>query len=269
MSADPALGPEERQAAILDLLAAGGRLPVAGLAARFGTSDDSIRRDLRALAAAGRIRRVHGAVLPAAPLERFDVRLGRDGAAKAAIAATAVALVGDRPSLLVDGGTTTLAVAAALPRDRRLTVATTSLPVADALAGHPLAEVIVIGGRYDRDSRTVVGAEAVDAVRRLRAAVCLIGLCSIDPDAGVTASGWDEAAVKRAMIEQAAEVVAVATLDKIGAVSPHWVAPAAAIDRLVTDRPPPADLAAALAAAGVDLVVAGGGHPASSSGTLP
>ncbi|WP_165644759.1 DeoR/GlpR family DNA-binding transcription regulator [Oharaeibacter diazotrophicus] len=251
-----ALSPDERQARILDLLAGADRLPVAGLAERFGTSEDSIRRDLRALAGAGRIRRVHGAILPAAVLGGFDQRVGEDAPDKAAIGRAAAALVADAASLLVDGGTTTRAVVAALPRDRRIQVVTTSLPVVDALADHPLAEVVVVGGRFDRHSRTTVGAEAVAAIRGFRADVCLLGLCAVDTAAGITAVGYEEAAVKRAMIEAAARVVAVTTADKIGTVSPNVVGPAAAIDVLVTDRAPAAADAEALAALGVAVVVA-------------
>jgi len=250
------LSPDERQARILDLLAGADRLPVAGLAERFGTSEDSIRRDLRALAGAGRIRRVHGAILPATTVGGFDRRVGEDAGDKAAIGRAAAALVADAASLLIDGGTTTLAVAAALPRDRRFLVVTTSLPVVDALAGHPLAEVVVVGGRFDRHSRTTVGAEAVAAIAGFRADVCLLGLCAVDSGAGITAVGYEEAAVKRAMLGAAARVVAVTTADKIGTVSPNVVGPAAAIDVLVTDRAPDAAEAAALAALGVDLVVA-------------
>ncbi len=245
--------PDERQAAILGLLASADRLPVAGLAERFHTSEDSIRRDLRALAAAGRIRRVHGAVLPAAALEPFDARAARASAAKAAIAATVLPLVEGCRTLAIDGGTTTLAVAAALPRDRRLQVLTSSIPVVTALGNHPLCEVIVVGGRYDPESRTTVGAAAVDAIRAFRADACLIGLCSIDSAAGITAVGYEEAAVKRAMIEAAGAVIAVATHDKLGAVSPNVVAPAAALDHLVTDRPADPALAAALLACGVAI----------------
>ncbi len=247
--------PDERQAAILALLATADRLPVAGLAERFATSEDSIRRDLRALAAAGRIRRVHGAVLPALALEPFDTRAERASAAKAAIASAVLPLLDGCRSLAIDGGTTTLALAAALPRDRRLQVLTPSIPVVTALGAHPLCEVIVVGGRYDADSRTTVGAAAVEAIRAFRADVCLIGLCSIDLAAGITATGYEEAAVKRAMIEASGEAIAVATSEKIGSVSPHVVAPAAALDHLVTDQTPDAGFAAELQAHGVSLHV--------------
>jgi DeoR/GlpR family transcriptional regulator of sugar metabolism len=251
------LTPDERQDRILSLLADRRRLPVAGLAELFATSEDSIRRDLRALAAAGKIRRVHGAVLPALPpIAAFDDRTGARADGKDAIARAVIRLLGDRRTLSIDGGTTTLAVARALPTDRRLQILTTSLPVALALADNPGAEVVLAGGRFDPVSRTTVGPAAIEAIRRFRPDLCLLGLCSIDPEAGITAVGYEEAQVKAAMIEAAAETVAVATAEKIGAVSANVVGPAGSVHRLVTDAAPPSALAAALAAEGIEIVLA-------------
>ncbi len=254
---DAALSPEERQDRILALLAERRRLAVADLARCFSTSEDSIRRDLRALAAAGRIRRVHGAVLPAASEPAaFEARGAQQAGAKSRIAAVAAGFVRDGMTVLVDGGTTTLATVRALPADRRCVIVTTSIPVADALADRPSVEVIVIGGSFDRASRTVVGAAAVEAVGAVRADLCLVGLCSLDARAGVTAAGYEEALVKRAMIGAASEVVAVATPDKLGAASRFHVAPASAVGRLVTAAGAAPDAVADLAALGIDIVTA-------------
>jgi DeoR/GlpR family transcriptional regulator of sugar metabolism len=257
MSDTTALTPDERQGRILALLEEQRRLPVADLARLFATSEDSIRRDLRALAAAGRIRRVHGAVLPAAvPLAAFAARGGEQAGAKAAIAEVAARLVPADATVLVDGGTTVMAVIRALPPDRRLTVVTTSVPVADALAVHPLATVVLVGGTLDKASRTTVGPTAVDAVRAVRADLCLLGLCSLDAEAGVTATGYEESLVKRAMIAASGGVLAVATADKLGRAAPFAVAEAGAVTRLVTTADAPAAALGALADIGVDVVVA-------------
>lgn len=253
LTTEPHFTPDERQAAILALLASVDRLPVAGLAERFGTSDDSIRRDLRVLVAENRIRRVHGAILPARTQDPFDERAARRASAKAAIAEIVLPLIAGVRSLSIDGGTTTLAVASALPADRPLTILTTSLPVVSALADHPLCELVVAGGHFDRESRTVVGSGALAAIAAFRADACLLGLCSIDPDAGVTAVGYEEAAVKRALIEGSGVVIAVATHEKIGAVSPNVVGPVASVHHLVTDRAPAPPIAERLRAAGVTL----------------
>jgi DeoR/GlpR family transcriptional regulator of sugar metabolism len=253
----PALSPEERQDAILALLSERPRVAVSELAALFSTSEDSIRRDLRQLEKDGRVRRVHGAVLPAAVAPPpFPARGGTNVEAKSRIAAAASPFLTDGMTVLVDGGTTTLAVVRAIPPDRRLTVVTPSLPAAEALADYPFVTVVVVGGVLDAPSRTTVGAAAVAALRAVRADLCLLGLCSIDPTAGITATGYEEAEVKRAMTESAAAVLAVATSDKLGFSSPFHVAPAAVAGRLVTDSAAPAAILRALAEAGVDITVA-------------
>jgi DeoR/GlpR family transcriptional regulator of sugar metabolism len=255
-SNDP-LSPDERQDAVLALLTTRPRATVSELASLFSTSEDSVRRDLRQLERDGRVRRVHGAVLPAAsaPLP-FPGRQAENADAKGRIAAVTVGFLVDGMTVFVDGGTTTLAVVEALPRDRRLTVVTPSLPAAEALADRPGVTVIVVGGVLDAASRTTVGAAVVAAIRAVRADLCLLGLCSIDPLAGATAAGFEEAEVKRAMVEAAAGVLAVATADKLGCASAFHVAPVGLIGRLVTDSAAPPVVVRALADAGVDVVVA-------------
>ncbi|WP_181704430.1 DeoR/GlpR family DNA-binding transcription regulator [Chthonobacter albigriseus] len=262
MQTDPSpfpnsLSPYERQEQIVTLLGEKGRLAVASLADRFRTSDDSIRRDLRTLAAAGRIRRVHGAVLPAAALPQpFSDRLATDLDAKRAIGRAAAALVRPGSVVFLDGGTTVLAAAEALPPDLAAEVVTTSPPVALALADHPRITVILIGGILDKPSRTVVGSAALDAVRAIRADLCLIGLCSLDAEAGLMATGHEEARVKRAMLEASDKVVALATAEKLDTLSPHAIAPTGAIDILVTDDRVSADRLAPYRAAALHVVVA-------------
>lgn len=254
LSPDP-LSPYERQERIVTLLAQKGRLAVSDLVALFQTSDDSIRRDLRALAAAGRIRRVHGAILPPAPPQRtFPDRIAADPAGKQAIGRAAAALVRPGSVVFLDGGTTVLAAAAALPQDQPIEVVTTSPPVALALADHALVRVLLVGGMLDGASRTVVGAAAIETIRSVRADLCFVGLCSLDAKAGLTATGHEEALVKRAMMAASDTVVALATADKLDTISPHLIAPLSAVDRLVTDAPSDDVRLSAYRDAGLDVV---------------
>ena len=124
--------------------------------------------------------------------------------------------------LLLDGGTTALELARRLPADRDCTVLTNSPPVAVALAAHPRAEVVLIGGRLLKDAQVTVGATAVDALRQVRADACVLGICSLHPELGVTVTDHDEAHVKRAMVEASAEVIALATADKLRTAARGW-----------------------------------------------
>ena len=243
----------ERRQAILGRLQRDGKLVASELVAELGVSEDTVRRDLRELAAQGRLQRVHGGALPAAPPSgSFARRLEVAPAAKAALAEAALPLLATAGVVILDGGTTTLELARRLAPEQAVIVVTNSPPVASALAEHPHAEVVVVGGRLLKDAQVTVGAAAVEAVRALRADVCVLGICSLHPELGVTAADYEEAQVKRAMVAAAGEVIALATAEKLRTASPWVVAPLADVDRLVTDGDD--DLTEAYAHAGIDVV---------------
>jgi DeoR/GlpR family transcriptional regulator of sugar metabolism len=242
----------ERRQAILLRLERDGKVVASELVGSLGVSEDTVRRDLRELAAHGLVQRVHGGALPPAPRGGdFDTRLAIAPEAKAHLAEAALPLLDGARVLLLDGGTTALELARRLP-DRDWTVLTNSPPVAGALAAHPRAEVVLIGGRLLKQSQVTVGAAAVDALRQVRADVCVLGICSLHPDLGVTALDHDEAHVKRAMVAASAEVLALATADKLHTASPWLVAALADVTHLVTDAGP--ELTGPYAAAGVGVV---------------
>jgi len=227
---------DERRAVILDRLRTHGRVLATDLSAELGVSCDTIRRDLRELDALGLLRRVHGGGLPrhgdASP---FATRARRAPEAKASIAKRAAAIVNDGQVVVLDGGTTTLELARALRDDLRASVITTSPPIALALAEHPGLEVTVVGGTLRPDALVTVGAAAVDALRVIRADVVFLGVCGLHPEIGVTTEDLEERHVKAAMIDGAAEVVALADHDKLGTAMPVVVAPMHAVTQLVTD----------------------------------
>ncbi len=124
--------------------------------------------------------------------------------------------------------------------------------MASALANHPKAEVVLIGGRLLKDAQVAVGAAAVEAFRTVRADICVLGICSLHPDVGVTSPDGEEASVKRAMVASAGEVIALATADKLRTASPWVVAQLADIDHLVTDGG--GELSRPYTLAGIDVV---------------
>jgi DeoR/GlpR family transcriptional regulator of sugar metabolism len=249
--------PEERRRWLLERLGRDGRLVAAALAQELDTSEDTIRRDLRELAAAGLVQRVHGGALPPSPgPPTFAARRERATEAKDRLAAAAVDLVRDGQVVLLDGGTTNLAFARRLPRALRLTVVTPSPAVAMALAEHPGVEAVLLGGRLDRASQTVVGGTALAAVRSLRADLCVLGVCSLDAEMGVTATGYEETELKRAMVASAGEVAALITADKLGTAAPFVVGTPDILHHVVTERAAPAALLAGLSTHGITFRLA-------------
>jgi DeoR/GlpR family transcriptional regulator of sugar metabolism len=243
----------ERRQQILSRLQRDGKVVASQLVAELGVSDDTVRRDLRELAAGGLVQRVHGGALPPAPpTASFAQRLHVAPEAKAHLAEAALPLLATANVILLDGGTTALELARRLPPEKECTVLTNAPPVAEALAAHPLAEVVLIGGRLLKQAQVTVGAQTVDALRQVRADACVLGVCSLHPELGVTAIDHDEAHVKRAMVAASAEVIALATADKLRTASPWIVAPLADVTHLVTDADD--ELTADYAAAGVSVV---------------
>jgi DeoR/GlpR family transcriptional regulator of sugar metabolism len=226
----------ERRHAILAALARDGKVVAARLVDEFAVSEDTIRRDLRDLSEQGLLQRVHGGALPPPPAHASFARRRETGTdAKVALAEAAVALLATADVILLDGSTTNLEVARRLPTDRRRTVLTNSPPIAGCLAEHPTADVIVIGGRLAKDAQVTVGSAAVEFVRSVRVDACVLGICALHPEAGVTTTDLEEAHVKRAMVQAAADVIALATVDKLGTASAYVVAPAAELTHLVAE----------------------------------
>ena len=139
--------------------------------------------------------------------------------------------------IAISGGTTTLEFARRLPDDLDATVIATNPHIAAALADHPRLTVDVIGGRLHPAARTVIGSEAVDALRRVRPDVCVLSACSLHPQAGMTLRHREEALVVRAMVENAGRLLSVTTAGKLGSAGPYPVAAIERIDTLVTDAP--------------------------------
>jgi DeoR/GlpR family transcriptional regulator of sugar metabolism len=238
----------QRRALMLERLARDGRLLSAALAAEFAVSEDTVRRDLRDLAAEGRLVRVHGGALPASPTHRpLADRRALQGEAKRRLAAAAAPLIRPGMVVILDGGTTHLALVEALPRDLACTVVTHAPGIAAALEGWPGVEVVVIGGRLFRHSMVACGPTAAEGFARLRADLCLLGVTGVQAETGLTTGDAEEAAIKRAMAAAAAETVVLATPDKLGAASPWGILPLDALGLLVSVAGRPAWLPAAVA----------------------
>jgi DeoR/GlpR family transcriptional regulator of sugar metabolism len=226
----------QRRDLLLERLNRDGRIIAKDLAAELGISEDSIRRDLRELAAAGLCQRVYGGALPVSPaIADYTTRQHVEVPGKQRVAAAAAALIEPGSTVILDGGTTTLAVVRAFPLDLRATVVTHSPTVASALAEHQDVEVVLIGGRLFKHSMVACGAAAVEAARGLHADLFLLGVTGVHPEAGLTTDDADEAAMKRALARQAADTYVLASSEKIGAASRFTVLPLADIAGIITD----------------------------------
>jgi DeoR family fructose operon transcriptional repressor len=253
---------EERQLAIAKLVSDAGRVSVADIAERFEVTTETVRRDLSALERAGLVRRVHGGAVPPGAIAALEPGVGeRDRAnttQKHLIAQAALALLPPPgATVLIDAGTTTSRLARALPADHRLTVITHSVPVAARLAGSPQIDLHLLPGRVRPTTQAAVGADTVTALSRLRADTCFLATNGFSLAHGLSTPDSEEAAVKRAMVGAARQVICVADASKLGVETTNRFADLAEVDVLVTDSAIGDDMRMALGAAGIEVVVAG------------
>jgi DeoR/GlpR family transcriptional regulator of sugar metabolism len=244
-----------RKQAILAMLKRDGQVIAKTLSEAFGVSEDTIRRDLRELAAEGLLQRVHGGALPSSPAAGDFVQRQQISAdAKSAIARRAASLIAPGQVVLVDGGTTCVQLARQLPPDLRATVVTHSPSVAVELVEHPGIEVVLIGGRLFKHSMVTVGAAAIEAIGHIRADIYFMGVTGVHPTEGLSTGDLEEAYVKRALVARAAEVVVLASAEKLNAASPYVIAEATAATTLMVEADTPQAVTDPFAALGIAIL---------------
>ncbi|HLI15743.1 MAG TPA: DeoR/GlpR family DNA-binding transcription regulator [Acidimicrobiales bacterium] len=230
---------EQRRREILGRLRRDGYVEAGRLARDLAVDASTVRRDLDALARAGLVQRAHGGALPVdadGALEvPYDVKRTRRVAEKAAIAEAAAALVDDGASLILDSGSTTLALARALAGRRELTVATNDLQIALELATRRGVRLLVVGGQLIDSVFTLAGPLALAGVAGLRADWAFLGADAIDAEAGVTNLNTLEVPLKQAMIDAAERCAVLADSSKFGRRALAPVAPLERFERILTD----------------------------------
>lgn len=253
---------EVRQARLVEEVRARGFISVAEIATALSVSEMTIRRDLDELERDGRLVRTHGGAMAVEEagenaIDReepaFESRLRRNQAAKRRIAAFAATRIESGRTVALDVGTTTYLVAEQIAGRSGIKVFTSSLKAGELL-GHSACEVYMPGGQIRGDEMSVCGPTAVSQFERLWFDVALIGV------SGITAGGifdysFDDSEMKRVYLRRATQKILLCDRSKFRRMSLVQVADFRDIDMLVTDMEPPADIAAALEAAKVDVRV--------------
>jgi DeoR/GlpR family transcriptional regulator of sugar metabolism len=208
-----------RQEQICEMLEARGECSVEELAEALGVSGMTVRRDLQALAQEAKVIRTHGgAALEARISFQFDFlrRAKEHEEAKTAIGGAATALVDDGASVLLDSGTTTLALARQLNGKKGLTVITTSLPIASQLQYDSEIAVLLLGGYLRAGSPDLAGALTEANLESLQADVAFVGADGIDRRGNVYNHSPEVARMLGKMAAAAHRVFVVADHSKLG-----------------------------------------------------
>lgn len=248
----------QRERAILDILAQSGSGRIKDLAQQLEVTEETVRRAVKRLDAAGHVSKVHGGVHLKnwGPEPSFDLRFGLNPQPKQRIAAHLATMIGDGASLFLDVGSTTAYVAQALRAHRDLLVVTNSLAVAQALTSRNGNRVFMAGGELRSHDGGALGAEALRFVRQFQVQYAVLSAAAVDARAGFMLHDLREAEFSRAIIERADTAIIATDASKFGLSAPIQVAKPSAFHRLVTDAAPPPDVAAMLEGAGVELCLA-------------
>jgi DeoR family transcriptional regulator of aga operon len=252
----------ERLTALLERLVADGKIDVEQSAEHFGVSAATVRRDLDHLAEQQLLSRTHGGAVPNTTSYDLPLRYKATyrGEAKARIAQRAVGMLWPGCTLSLNGGTTTVEVARAIPGSQALhngvTVVTNALNIATELTVRPFIKIVVCGGVARPQSYELVGAMASDTLSQLTPDICFLGAKGLDPVAGITTSDEAEAAINRVMVTQAKRTVVVIDASKLGYVDFSRICRVSEVATILTDSSAEPEMVERLRATGVEVLLA-------------
>jgi DeoR/GlpR family transcriptional regulator of sugar metabolism len=218
-------------------------------------SEDTIRRDIKELSDQGLLKAVRGGAIAHSPIpHHYRDREKHIINEKITIANKAQAFLKDGQVVLFDGGTSAVAVASQLDHSLKITAITNSFPVASILEDHPNAEVIFIGGRLDKPSFTTRGYDTIKALEGIRADICLLGVCSIQQNMGLTVMDYEDAQIKKVMTMNSEKIIALANMEKLNTAENYFVCPVGVVDTIITDVEPTHEKLAVYVRMGINIV---------------
>jgi DeoR/GlpR family transcriptional regulator of sugar metabolism len=253
----------ERQQAICDLLNHGNS-SVEEIAAKLKVSGMTVRRELQVLADQGKVIRTHGGATMAERVSfefEFFQRVKENEAAKQSIGRAAAALVKPGQSVLLDSGTTTLAVAQHLRGVSRVRVITTSLPIASLLQYDAGIQVLLLGGYLQAGSPDLAGALTEANLESLRADLAFIGTDGIDPQGAAYNESPEMARMLGKMVGAARRAYVVGDSSKLGQTALWRFCKIQDLTGLITDSGADRSILASLAKIGAKVILATGAKP--------
>ena len=256
---------DERRAAIMEMLEHNASVQVAEIAQTFGVSSVTARADLDALAEAGKLRRTHGGAVSLhkrLTVSTQDRRINVNVAAKQAIAQSAIELVSDGDTLLVDSGTTALEFVRLLDQRDGITVITADITIADYIdESMPSVDVVMPGGALRKGHRYLYGPLTMQALQMVHADLAVMCPGAFVPGCGFTTDFPQMAETKTAMIAAAHQSVALMDASKVNGRGMYRFAELADVDTIVMDCDPDGAVATSIAETADDarpnLVISG------------
>lgn len=233
-----------RHVRIMEILRRERVVEVSKLSEALGVSAVTIRTDLDALERKQILRRIRGgamAVRPARFERPLDLPSQSFAVEKERIGKMAARMVRDGETIILDAGTTALAMALALPNELRdIVVLTSSLDIAITLDAHPGVTVVVTGGKMKNTGRNTRSHSLIPpfgtlVLQQINADCAYLCCAGIDSERGFTNAHFEEVEIKRAMLASARRVVMLGDHAKIGHVAGARIADLSEVTVLVTD----------------------------------
>ncbi len=230
---------EERRARLMRLINENGYVQVTDLVDEFEVSSVTIRRDLEIMENEGLLIRKRGGAIrrnQGVTMELpYIIKQVQNVDIKKRIAETALNMIDDGDSIILDSGSTTFELAQQLVTKTRISVVTNDLYIATKLAANPDTNLICTGGVARSNVFSLQGAIAESCIRNLRVEITFLGADAIHPDGGIYNVNIDEVPVKHAMIESAPKVVLLVDSSKFEVCGFAKICTLSQIDTVITD----------------------------------
>jgi len=245
-----------RHKKILEMLYERQSVSAGELATEFGVSKITIRRDLDALAGEKFLERTRGGAVSIAGLrleEFFDAKDHVAKQEKSLIGRYVASLVAENETIFVNAGSTTLEVIRHL-HGKKVRIVTNNAACL-GLDLDPQQELILLGGDYRSQSKSLVGDLTIAGVHNIFSSFTVLGINGVSIRKGCTTAVQQETSVNKAMIENSGgKVIVVADHTKMNCVSSFLTCPLSRIDMIVTDWVTPLAFCQELEETGVCVV---------------
>lgn len=246
---------DQRREEISKYLEKSGYLSLADLSEAIDVSPSTVRRDLEYLETIGQVRRTRGgAAFVGESLSGFENRRHLAAEEKRKVARAVIRQIGDRETIILDGGTTTLEVAKLLS-GKGLQVVTNSLPVVNHLASVPDTEVVFLGGYLYPKTGVTLGELTVESLRRIHARRLIMSVGGITEE-GLFNTNSLLAETERQMMQSADEVIVVTDASKLGHSELAHLGPLKNVNKLVVDAQISAEWKQKIQEHGIELIIA-------------
>ncbi len=254
----PSRNTGQRREQIMQLLMEQGTVQVSDLAPKLGVSAVTIRTDLAAFEDQGLVTRSYGgAALKRMPPQEHNIRQkdGLNTSLKERIGTRAAQMVMSGDNIIIDSGTTTMALAHHLRQLRNVTVMTNGLNIAWELADAEGVELMLTGGLLRKKSLSILGTQAEACLGGYIFDKLFLGVDGCDLQFGLTTHHEAEARLNHMMVERAKKVIVLSDSSKFGRVSLHRIVQLERVHTLITDAGISNEYRDGLQRLGIELII--------------